>query len=63
MTAPGGVDPELLAIMICPDCGGELDERFGPHRLVCASCRLAYAVEDGVPVMLVEEATREGDAP
>ncbi len=47
---------ELLAILACPNCRGEvlLDEpRQG---LLCNSCRLFYRIEEGIPVMLVEEA-------
>ena len=47
----------LLAIMQCPECGGELSERPEPPALVCAECRLAYPIADGgIPVMLPEEA-------
>ena len=52
------IDPELLAIMQCPACFGELTERTDPPALVCRSCGLAYAVEDGIPIMLVDEAER-----
>jgi uncharacterized protein len=48
--------PGLLEIMQCPECGGELTERQDPPSLVCAACAKWYPVEDGVPVMLVEEA-------
>ena len=50
------IDPELLAIMQCPACAGELAERPEPPALVCASCGRAYAVENGIPIMLVDEA-------
>ncbi len=50
------VPPDLLAIMQCPECAGELSERQDPPALVCADCRRAYPVRDGIPVMLVEEA-------
>ncbi len=52
------IDPDLLAIMQCPDCGGELSERVEPPALVCADCGLQYPVRDGIPVMLVDEATK-----
>ena len=51
------VDPRLLAIMQCPACGGELREVAEPPSLVCAKCGLRYPVRDGIPVMLVEEAS------
>lgn len=54
------IDPGLLAILVCPRCKGELDvrrEADGTERsLDCAACALSYPVEDGIPVMLVEEA-------
>ena len=50
------IDPELLAIMQCPACAGELRERPEPPALVCNECGRAYRVDDGVPVMLVDEA-------
>ena len=51
------IDPKLLEIMQCPACAGELSERMEPPALVCADCGRAYPVRDGIPVMLVEEAT------
>jgi uncharacterized protein YbaR (Trm112 family) len=48
--------PELLEILVCPKCKGELEYRTEPESLVCRSCRLVYAVEDGIPIMLVDEA-------
>ena len=53
------VSPDLLAIMQCPACEGELSERSEPPALVCAGCGLAYPIRDGIPVMLVEEAEGE----
>lgn len=51
------VAPDLLEIMQCPSCGGALVERVDLSSLVCAQCGLAYPVRDGIPVMLIEEAT------
>ncbi len=45
---------ELLAILRCPKCKGEL--HLVPDELICQTCRLAYAVADGIPNMLIEEA-------
>ena len=49
--------PQLLAILVCPKCKGELEYRSAEAKLVCASCRLVYAVRDDIPVMLIDEAT------
>lgn len=49
--------PELLEILVCPRCKGELEYRLEPEEsLVCRACRLVYPVEDGIPVMLVDDA-------
>jgi hypothetical protein len=50
------IAPELLAIMQCPVCAGELSERPEPPALVCSDCGRAFPVRDGIPVMLVDEA-------
>jgi len=51
------IDQELLAIMQCPSCTGTLTERPDPPALVCSDCGLQYPVRDGIPVMLIDEAT------
>lgn len=47
---------ELLEILVCPRCKGDLEYRQEPESLVCHACRLVYAVEDGIPIMLIDEA-------
>ncbi len=54
-TGSAGVSPELLAIIVCPACHGELAQTDRPE-LVCQGCGLAYPVRDGIPVLLVDEA-------
>ena len=51
-------NPELLRILACPACLGQLHElESGGHEaLVCDKCGLAYPMQDGIPVMLVDEA-------
>lgn len=49
--------PELLDILVCPKCKGPLEHRTAPTEvLVCPACRLIYAVEDDIPIMLIDEA-------
>lgn len=48
--------PELRALLVCPKCKGPLEYRTNPEQLLCQSCRLAYAVEDDIPIMLIDEA-------
>jgi uncharacterized protein YbaR (Trm112 family) len=47
---------ELLDILVCPKCRGELRYEEQAARLVCEACRLAYVVRDDIPIMLVDEA-------
>ena len=60
------LEPELLQILVCPRCKGELDvqrdDGGAEIALDCAACSLSYPVEDGIPVMLVEEARPLGPA-
>ena len=56
---------ELVDILVCPKSKaallyfprGEKNDDEGAGFLVCPSSRLRYRIENGVPVMLVEEAT------
>jgi len=52
------MDAKLLEILVCPVCKGPLVFRKSEAELICRPCRLAYAVKDGIPVMLEEEARR-----
>lgn len=49
--------PELLEILACPQCKGDLDYREGENAIDCAACNLRFRVEDDIPIMLIEEAT------
>ena len=50
---------ELLEILVCPKCKGDLEYRTEPgEELRCHACRLAFRVEDDIPIMLIDEATR-----
>ena len=50
------VDPQLLEILVCPQCKGELEYRQQEAELVCNKCRLRYEIRDGIPIMLIDEA-------
>ena len=45
---------ELLEVLACPKCKGPVALRA--EALECDSCRLRYRIEDGIPVMLIDEA-------
>jgi uncharacterized protein len=50
------VSPELKEILACPKCKGELTYPEAVDEIRCLRCRLAFRVESGIPVMLLEEA-------
>lgn len=56
------IPDRLLEILVCPACHGALT--LHDSELVCATCRLGYRVEGGVPIMLPEEGRSrvEGEA-
>lgn len=54
----GSLDPELLAILVCPVTRAKLRYDPAAEELISEQAGLAYPVRDGVPVMLVEEARR-----
>lgn len=47
---------QLLEILVCPKCKGDLEYREKENALLCNQCRLRYEVRDGIPIMLIEEA-------
>jgi uncharacterized protein YbaR (Trm112 family) len=52
------VDKDLLEILCCPACKGDVRYDEGAARIICLQCGLRYPVRDGIPVMLVEEAEK-----
>jgi uncharacterized protein YbaR (Trm112 family) len=53
------VDKELLEILACPNCRGDVEYREDESVIVCVGqCRYRYPVRDDIPVMLIEEATK-----
>lgn len=50
------VSKELLDILCCPKCKGDIHLNDKKDGLVCESCRLVYPIKDDIPVMLIDEA-------
>ncbi|CAG0965806.1 hypothetical protein ARNL5_01276 [Anaerolineae bacterium] len=51
------LSPRLLEVLRCPKCKGAVEYEPGRSRLVCRACQLAYEIRDGIPIMLIDEAT------
>jgi uncharacterized protein YbaR (Trm112 family) len=52
------MDKKLLDILACPSCKSSLKYLKDEQELVCVPCRLAYAVRDDIPIMLIDEARK-----
>jgi len=52
------MDPKLLDILVCPLCKSPLVYHKAEQELICKADRLAYKVDDGIPVMLADEARK-----
>jgi uncharacterized protein len=50
------LNPELLKILVCPKCKGDIHLTEKEDGLSCASCRLLYPVRNDIPIMLIDEA-------
>jgi uncharacterized protein len=55
------IDKELLAILACPRCKGDIRLAKDGNGLICEACRLLYEIRDNIPVMLIDEAVRLDD--
>lgn len=51
------IDPRLLEILCCPACRSAVKLVPDGAGLECVTCRRIYPVIDGIPDMLVEDAT------
>jgi uncharacterized protein YbaR (Trm112 family) len=47
---------ELLEILACPKCKGEIRLNEGEDGLICDQCKLLYEIRDDIPIMLIDEA-------
>lgn len=54
-----GIDQALLDILVCPNCHGRVEYVENEQRIICrGACGYRYPVNDGIPVMLVDEAEK-----
>lgn len=56
--APFGLDERLWQILVCPGPEhGSLVADESAHQLVCTECHARFDVRDGLPIMLLPEAS------
>jgi len=46
----------LIDLLACPKCHGALARSDKPEGYTCNACRLLYAITDGLPNMLIDDA-------
>jgi len=47
---------ELLNILACPKCKGDIYINDTNDGLICDNCKLLYEIRDDIPIMLIDEA-------
>jgi uncharacterized protein YbaR (Trm112 family) len=58
------VQKELLELLICPNCRGDVEYREEDSVIACVgTCRFEYPVVNDIPHMLVEEAKKPSTPP
>lgn len=50
------ISQELLQILACPKCKGDVQLTAEKDGLACTACRLVYPIRHDIPVMLIDEA-------
>lgn len=52
------ISEELLEILACPKCKGDLRLNELKNGLICDKCKLLYHIKDNIPIMLIDEAEK-----
>jgi hypothetical protein len=52
------ISKDLLDILACPKCKGDLRLTEKEDGLICDPCRLLYEIRDEIPIMLIDEAKK-----
>ena len=50
------ISKELLDILACPKCKGDIYQNESKDGLICDNCKLLYEIRDDIPIMLIDEA-------
>jgi uncharacterized protein len=50
------IDKELLEILVCPRCKGDIEMSADEDGLICKPCSLMYPIKGDIPIMLIDEA-------
>jgi len=50
------INKELLDVLACPKCKGEVHLNSTEDGLICEGCKIMYEIKDDIPIMLTEDA-------
>jgi uncharacterized protein len=50
------INKDLLEILCCPKCKGDIKLNESEDGLICDACKLMYLIKDNIPIMLIDEA-------
>lgn len=50
------ISKELLDILVCPKCKGDIYLNDAGDGLICENCKLLYEIKDDIPIMMIDEA-------
>lgn len=50
------IAPELIELLACPKCKGEVRLDTAKNGFTCEACQLLYPIEDDIPNFIIEEA-------
>ena len=50
------ISKNLLDILVCPKCKGDIRLNEEEDGLICDRCKLLYEIKDDIPIMLIDEA-------
>jgi len=53
------ISKDLLDVLACPKCKGEVRLTEAKDGLACSACKLIYPIRHDIPVMLIDEAIPE----
>lgn len=57
------LDPRLFEVLVCTGCHGKLRELDEDRGLECLACGRVYPIRDGIPVMMIDQASPPTGAP
>ncbi len=52
------ISQDLLEILACPKCKGNIHLNDLKDGLICDACQLMYPIRDDIPIMLIDEAVK-----